>query len=616
MAGISMFNYLLFHILIELFSVVVAVAAFMVAWNVRKRMDNNFLLFIVISYVGVALLDLVHLAAYKGMGVFPGTTANLPTQLWIAARYLQAVALLVAPVLLSNRLPAKTVLIAFGLIDLVLLGMIFQSCSFLPVFPDCFHEGHTPPLTPFKILSEYIITGLLLLAQGLLWRQRSKLSPVVVRYMTASVFATIFSELAFTSYISVYGPANMIGHLLKALAFYLAYKALIEAGLKSPFDILFHRVSESELRFRTLASAAFEGVVISENGRIVDVNEPLARMFRCASQDLIGREIVSLIYPEDRERVIANISKGVDSDLEHRLSRADGDIMFVEVHGKTISSGNRSIRVSAIRDITERKRFQGHLEELVHERTAKLTESEERFHSLTDNIPGIVYRCEVKAPWKVSVFSDAALAITGYPASDFLAGRLLYGKDLILSSDLPEVERSVAEGIEGHRSFAMQYRIKHADGSFRWIQEHGRAIYNQEGQAQYLDGVIFDISEQKKAEKAVCDAYDCIRQLISSANVMIVGLDAFSRIRMFNHAAEKITGYSMKELSGSDWFEKIVPKDRYPQVWETFQKYRQKRNPMPATMENPILTKTGEERIVSWQNSSITIPGADISTIS
>jgi PAS domain S-box-containing protein len=120
----------------------------------------------------------------------------------------------------------------------------------------------------------------------------------------------------------------------------------------------------------------------------------------------------------------------------------------------------------------------------------------------------------------------------------------------------------------------------------------------------------------KKSQKALHNAYDYIQQLISSANVMIIGLDSTGSVRMFNKAAEKITGYTIEEASAFNWFEKIVPQDRYAYVWRTFQNYQQKTGAMPITFENPILTKSGEERIISWQNSTISTPGAKISTIS
>jgi hypothetical protein len=96
----SLYNYLLFHSLAEVFAIVVACGVFMVAWNSRRFLDNNYLLFIGIAYLFVAGLDLLHTLAYKGMGVFPDYDANLPTQLWIASRYIQSFSLLIAPLFL------------------------------------------------------------------------------------------------------------------------------------------------------------------------------------------------------------------------------------------------------------------------------------------------------------------------------------------------------------------------------------------------------------------------------------------------------------------------------------------------------------------------------------
>ncbi len=93
----SLYNYLLFHSLVELSGVVVACGVFMLAWNSRRFLDNNYLLFIGIAYLFVACLDLVHTLAYKGMNIFRGYDANLPTQLWIAARYMESLSLLIAP---------------------------------------------------------------------------------------------------------------------------------------------------------------------------------------------------------------------------------------------------------------------------------------------------------------------------------------------------------------------------------------------------------------------------------------------------------------------------------------------------------------------------------------
>ena len=101
---LSSYNYLLFHILAEIFSIVIACGIFMVAWNCRRISDNHYLLFLGIAYLFIGGTDLLHTLAYKGMAIFPGFGANEPTQLWISARYLESISLLIAPVFLTRRL--------------------------------------------------------------------------------------------------------------------------------------------------------------------------------------------------------------------------------------------------------------------------------------------------------------------------------------------------------------------------------------------------------------------------------------------------------------------------------------------------------------------------------
>src|SRR5690606_40103798 len=83
----SLYSYLLFHSLAEMCSIVVAVGVFMLAWNSRRYLDNNYLLFIGIGYLFVAMLDLLHTLAYQGMGVFHEPGAALATPVWRAARH-------------------------------------------------------------------------------------------------------------------------------------------------------------------------------------------------------------------------------------------------------------------------------------------------------------------------------------------------------------------------------------------------------------------------------------------------------------------------------------------------------------------------------------------------
>ena len=84
---------------------------------------------------------------------------------------------------------------------------------------------------------------------------------------------------------------------------------------------------------------------------------------------------------------------------------------------------------------------------------------------------------------------------------------------------------------------------------------------------------------------------------------MIIGLDATGQVTVFNQIAREITGYTMEELEGKNWFTVIVPKELFPSVWDEFN--RLNAGGIPGTFENRILTKAGQERMISWKNSTI-----------
>ncbi len=235
----SLQSYILFHSLAEIFSIIIGCSIFILAWNSQHRLDNNYVLFLGIAYLFVSGLDLIHTLAYKGMGVFAGYDANLPTQLWIAARYLQSFSLLISPVFLRRKLNVQFVLWGYMAFTALLLTTIFAG-----VFPVCFVEG--AGLTPFKIASEYIITLILFASVALLLRNDDVFDSEVLRWLIISLLLTIGAELAFTSYISVYGFSNLAGHFFKIIAFYFTYKAIVEMGLERPHRLLFRNLKQSE----------------------------------------------------------------------------------------------------------------------------------------------------------------------------------------------------------------------------------------------------------------------------------------------------------------------------------------------------------------------------------
>jgi PAS domain S-box-containing protein len=312
---VSTANFLLFHSIVELAGVAVAFSIFIIIWNTRRVISDAFFLIIGISFLFVGSIDLIHTLAYKGMGVFLGNSSDLPTQLWIAARYFQSIAFLVATLFIGRSITRErkhdsSVIIAACTAACALL---FLSIFVWQDFPACYIEGSG--LTPFKIVSEYVISLILIVTIIILYLKREHFDPAVWKLLVAAQVCLILGELAFTSYISVFGFVNMLGHLFRILSVYLFYRAFVVISLTRPYDLILRelKVNEATLRasekkYRSLFENMLEGfaycrMVYDEEGRpvdwvYIDVNKAFGQL--TGLESIAGKRVLEAI-PDIRE---------------------------------------------------------------------------------------------------------------------------------------------------------------------------------------------------------------------------------------------------------------------------------------------------------------------------
>lgn len=391
------YDYLLFHSLAELFSIVVAFVVFVLAWKSQRFLNNGFLLFIGIAYLFIGVIDLVHTLAYKGMGVFPGDDSNLPTQLWIAARYLHSLSTVAAFFFLRRKGNARLMLAGYAAVTALLLLSIF----YWGVFPVSFIEGSG--LTPFKKISEYVISLVFLASIVLLVNNKKDFDPFVLKWLSFSLVVSIASELAFTEYVHVYGPANMLGHLLKITAFYGVYKAIVEVGFDRPFDILFRQLKQSEealrlgeSRLRRLVDSNIIGVSFTNiSGSIYDVNDAFLKMTGYTRQDidahpLLWTELTPEEYiPLDEKAIEEALESGACTPFEKEYIRRDGSRVPVLI-GFALLEGSSTDFICFILDLTEQKKAQEALHRIEWLLTKSLqgkapepAQKMERYHTFT-----------------------------------------------------------------------------------------------------------------------------------------------------------------------------------------------------------------------------------------
>jgi hypothetical protein len=240
------YNYLFFHVAIELFTIAIVWAVFILVWNLRLIVSNNYLLVIGIGLAFVSCIDLLHTIAYKNMNIFSDVGANLSAQLWISARYTESLTFLVTPLFIGIRLRLRYFIGTYVVVVTTLLFAIFV----WKTFPVCYIDAEQK-LSTFKIVSEYVISGILFCSILILMLRRNFFNRDVLSFLIAALACKIAAELCFTLYTDVFGFFNFIGHYLKFVSFYIIYYALIRASIIRPFNAIFRELSASELRLVT-----------------------------------------------------------------------------------------------------------------------------------------------------------------------------------------------------------------------------------------------------------------------------------------------------------------------------------------------------------------------------
>jgi PAS domain S-box-containing protein len=115
-------------------------------------------------------------------------------------------------------------------------------------------------------------------------------------------------------------------------------------------------LQEAELRLRKLAEIAFDGIAVTENGRFIDANDQFLNLFGYTRPELIGMPVANLISVEARHDALDKIRSGYDKPYESLCVRKDGSVFPVEVCGKNYVVDDREQRITALRDISERKK--------------------------------------------------------------------------------------------------------------------------------------------------------------------------------------------------------------------------------------------------------------------
>ncbi|MFN7781624.1 MAG: ATP-binding protein [Lysobacterales bacterium] len=174
-----------------------------------------------------------------------------------------------------------------------------------------------------------------------------------------------------------------------------------------------------------------------------------------------------------------------------------------------------------------------------------LREQERLTRTLIANLPGVAFRCRNDAHWSMLFVSDGVEPLTGWSADAFLRGETSFGQ-ILHPDDAPRCRDSVEAALAENRPWVgLEYRILRADGSERWVSETSRGVFDEQGRLQWIDGVIFDITENKRRKAELASLVAAIDRALA-----LVEFDMQGRIRHANQNFLNLTGYRLDELDG------------------------------------------------------------------
>jgi PAS domain S-box-containing protein len=252
---------------------------------------------------------------------------------------------------------------------------------------------------------------------------------------------------------------------------------------------------ESEEKYRRLVETSIDGIAIVQGTEIKFSNQALLNMYGVSkAEEVVGHNFTKFISHEYRDLLL---QRGLDRErgkdvlnrYEFKALRQDGTEFDVEISVNPIHYQGKPARQAVLRDVTARKRGEKYLRA-----------SEHKYRLLVENLPGVVYKGY--KDWSVDFVDEKIETLTGYSMKEFNSRRMKWS-DLIAKEDLAGVREIFIKALKNNKSYTREYRIKTRREDILWIQERAMILCDQKGEIDYVSGVFFDITEQKKAQEAL-----------------------------------------------------------------------------------------------------------------
>ncbi len=332
---------------------------------------------------------------------------------------------------------------------------------------------------------------------------------------------------------------------------------------------------QSEERYRQLVELSPEAIIVHCEGKLLYANPAAMRLWGAESQDeLIGTSVLDRVHPDYRDGArerIRKVEKSGDSTAltEIKHVRLNGEVIDVEVTGMPFVFRGQAAVQAVIRDVTDRRRGK-----------QALRESETRLRTVVGSASLILFAVNNEGIFTLA--EGEGLKTLGL-TPDEIVGRSvfdLYGNNAAIVNNVRRalLGETVSAVVEvGDVSFGARYS----------------PLTDDSDQITGVIGVATDITENRKAQKALEENEERYRELFENANDIIYTHDLAGNFTSLNRAGEKITGYTRQEAATMNIADVLAPE--YLAVAREMMA-RKRDDKTPTVYELEILTK-GHRRV-------------------
>lgn len=355
------------------------------------------------------------------------------------------------------------------------------------------------------------------------------------------------------------------------------------------------KIIESQQRFETLFNFGADAVFVHpyvESGfkNFIEVNNIACLMFGYSKEEFLKLSPANIASQPDikkrgdkKERT--NLKESKNRIFDARMIKKSGEVFPVEISSTVFDYQEQKFIMSVVRDITVRKEIE-----------KKLERNTGLIKGLIQTVPDLI--------WLKNINGEYLLC---NPVFERLFGAK--ESDIIGKTDYDFVDKELADFFRKNDAIALEKGkptsneefITFSDGGYQgWFETTKAPMYKKDGTVLGVLGIARDISYRKQAKEELTIEKEFTEKIINTSTAIIIGLDKNHLIQIFNKGAEKVTGYSEEDMLGKDWFKIFFPKELLKEmnkVWTTAWGIQS------HAYENPILIKTGEERMISWQST-------------